>query len=194
MYVQIYVYIYIYIYICIHMCVYIYIYIYIYTSPVDSMRAVRSQMHKAVLFCTHVCVYIYIYIYTHTYTYIHTYIYIYTHTYIHIYIYLWFHDQVGVDYKLDALSREPRLDRALPSVDTPPWIAPSHGPCLFNAPHQCALLQIPLVATASRRSESWGNTNRVVSNRVVSKGPLYPSKTKTILCFLFFDTTPFVCL
>ena len=33
------------------------------------------------------------------------------------------------------------------------------------------------------RNTSWGNTNRVVSNRVVSKGPLYPSKTK-ILCFL----------
>ena len=25
----------------------------------------------------------------------------------------------------------------------------------------------------------WGNTNRVVSNRVASKGPLYPSNTKT---------------
>ena len=29
----------------------------------------------------------------------------------------------------------------------------------------------------------WGNTNRVVSNRVVSKGPLYPSKTKFITFF-----------
>ena len=31
----------------------------------------------------------------------------------------------------------------------------------------------------------WGNTNRVVSNRVVSKGPLYPSKTKIIICCVF---------
>ena len=30
----------------------------------------------------------------------------------------------------------------------------------------------------------WGNTNGVVSNRVASKGPLYPSKTKTIICFV----------
>ena len=36
--------------------------------------------------------------------------------------------------------------------------------------------------------DTWGNTNRVVSNRVVSKGPLYPSKTETVM-FLFFDTT-----
>ena len=40
---------------------------------------------------------------------------------------------------------------------------------------------------------SWGNTNWVVSNRVVSKGPLYPSKTK-IDTYLFVDTTPFICL
>ena len=33
--------------------------------------------------------------------------------------------------------------------------------------------------------EPWGNTNRVVSNRVVSKGPLYPSKTQIVIfCFL----------
>ena len=31
----------------------------------------------------------------------------------------------------------------------------------------------------------WGNTNRVVSNRVVSKGPLYPSKTKSTIFFCF---------
>ena len=31
----------------------------------------------------------------------------------------------------------------------------------------------------------WGNTNRVVSNRVVSKGPLYPSKTKIVISFCF---------
>ena len=31
----------------------------------------------------------------------------------------------------------------------------------------------------------WGNTNRVVSNRVVPKGPLYPSKTKSIISFVF---------
>ena len=30
------------------------------------------------------------------------------------------------------------------------------------------------------RKSSWNNTKRVVSNRVVSKGPLYPSKTKTV--------------
>ena len=41
--------------------------------------------------------------------------------------------------------------------------------------------------------ELWGNTNRVVSNRVVSKGPLYPSKTEMIIS-LVFDTTPFICL
>ena len=29
----------------------------------------------------------------------------------------------------------------------------------------------------------WGNTNRVVSNRVVSKGPLYPSKTNTLFWY-----------
>ena len=40
---------------------------------------------------------------------------------------------------------------------------------------------------------TWGNTNRVVSNRVVSKGPLYPSETKSTI-YLFFDTTPFMCL
>ena len=32
----------------------------------------------------------------------------------------------------------------------------------------------------------WGNTNRVVSNRVVSKGPLYPSKTKIIIFVAFW--------
>ena len=32
----------------------------------------------------------------------------------------------------------------------------------------------------------WGNTNRVVSNRVVSKGPLYPSKTRIIVHFVFW--------
>ena len=31
----------------------------------------------------------------------------------------------------------------------------------------------------------WGSTNRVVSNRVVSKGPLYPSKTNIIIYFVF---------
>ena len=31
----------------------------------------------------------------------------------------------------------------------------------------------------------WGHTNRVVSNRVVSKEPLYPSKT-TIIIFCVF--------
>ena len=31
----------------------------------------------------------------------------------------------------------------------------------------------------------WGNTNRVVSNRVVSKGPLYPSNTKTVTLLMF---------
>ena len=40
---------------------------------------------------------------------------------------------------------------------------------------------------------SWGNTNRVASNRVVSKGPLYPSKARSITCLLL-DTTPFICL
>ena len=30
----------------------------------------------------------------------------------------------------------------------------------------------------------WGNTNRVVSNRDVSKGPLYPSKTKVFMFFV----------
>ena len=33
---------------------------------------------------------------------------------------------------------------------------------------------------------TWGNTNRVVSNRVVSKGPLYPSKTnKYIYIYIY---------
>ena len=32
---------------------------------------------------------------------------------------------------------------------------------------------------------TWGNTNRVVSNRVVSKGPLYPSKTNNIIFVVF---------
>ena len=31
----------------------------------------------------------------------------------------------------------------------------------------------------------WGNTNRVASNRVVSKGPLNPSETKIIISFVF---------
>ena len=31
----------------------------------------------------------------------------------------------------------------------------------------------------------WGNTNRVVSNRVVPKGPLYPSKTNIIIIVVF---------
>ena len=36
--------------------------------------------------------------------------------------------------------------------------------------------------------QTWGNTNRVVSNRVVSKGPLYPSKTKIIIfCVFWYD-------
>ena len=52
--------------------------------------------------------------------------------------------------------------------------------------------------------DTWGNTNRVVSNRVVSKGPLYPSKTEINIFVarralklsyaLFLDTTPFICL
>ena len=46
--------------------------------------------------------------------------------------------------------------------------------------------------------QHWGNTNRVVSNRVVSKGPLYPSETKIICCCLIrprlyaSETTPAV--
>ena len=36
-----------------------------------------------------------------------------------------------------------------------------------------------------RLQDPWGNTNRVVSNRVVSKGPLYPSKTKTVTLLMF---------
>ena len=32
---------------------------------------------------------------------------------------------------------------------------------------------------------AWNNTNRVVSNRVVSKGPLYPSNTKTVTLLMF---------
>ena len=37
--------------------------------------------------------------------------------------------------------------------------------------------------TSGTLREHWGNTNRVVSNRVVSKGPLYPSKTKIIIFY-----------
>ena len=33
------------------------------------------------------------------------------------------------------------------------------------------------------RRAPWGNTNRVVSNRVVSKVPLYPSKTEIVIFF-----------
>ena len=41
------------------------------------------------------------------------------------------------------------------------------------------------VNTLSLKSLVWGNTNRVVSNRVVSKGPLYPSKNKIIIFCVF---------
>ena len=48
---------------------------------------------------------------------------------------------------------------------------------------------LPLPAAAAkwmgRHRRPWGNTNRVVSNRVVSKGPLYPSKAKMIVFFVF---------
>ena len=44
---------------------------------------------------------------------------------------------------------------------------------------------IDIISGAAFGSQFLGNTNRVVSNRVVSKGPLYPSKTKIIFfCFL----------
>ena len=33
--------------------------------------------------------------------------------------------------------------------------------------------------------KDWGSTNRVVSNRVGSKGPLYPSKAKIIILLVF---------
>ena len=39
---------------------------------------------------------------------------------------------------------------------------------------------------------TWGNTNRVVSNRIVSKGPLYPSKTKHLFC-CFLKLIIFLC-
>ena len=48
-------------------------------------------------------------------------------------------------------------------------------------------------AARPEKSCPWGSTNRVVSNRVVSKGPLYPSKTEMFI-FVVFDTTPFICL
>ena len=50
-----------------------------------------------------------------------------------------------------------------------------------------------LGAWGAQRLLPWGNTSRVASNRVVSKGPLYPSKTK-LSYLLLFDTTPFICL
>ena len=39
--------------------------------------------------------------------------------------------------------------------------------------------------TAARTTCLGGNTNRVVSNLVVSKGPLYPSNTKTVTLLMF---------
>ena len=42
-------------------------------------------------------------------------------------------------------------------------------------------------AAASRAAAPWGNTNRVVSNQVVSKGPLYPSKTKININIMFVN-------
>ena len=43
---------------------------------------------------------------------------------------------------------------------------------------------IIIVVVAVVIVDPWGNTNRVVSNRVVSKGPLYRSKTKIIRLFV----------
>ena len=40
----------------------------------------------------------------------------------------------------------------------------------------------------------WGNTNRVVSNRVVSKGPLYPSKTNIIRFVYVVKVRTYVCI
>ena len=43
----------------------------------------------------------------------------------------------------------------------------------------------PLSKEKPREPDPWGNTNRVVSNRVVSIGPLCPSKTTVIILFVF---------
>ena len=48
-------------------------------------------------------------------------------------------------------------------------------------PHEISCLFEPRTLPRSH----WGNTNRVVSNRVVSKGPLYPSNTKTVASLMF---------
>ena len=44
-------------------------------------------------------------------------------------------------------------------------------------------MRLPRPANISH--SAWNNTNRVVSNRVVSKGPLYPSNTKTVTLLMF---------
>ena len=79
-------------------------------------------------------------------------------------------------------------------IDTSEVIVDFQGP----SPWENTLLRFPVCdllprssarAALASASSPWGNTNRVVSNWVVSKGPLCPSKTK-INVFLFFDTTP----
>ena len=40
----------------------------------------------------------------------------------------------------------------------------------------------------NENNNNWANTNRAVSNRVASKGPLYPSKTTIIIfCVVWYD-------
>ena len=128
---------------------------------------------------THMCIHIY------KYTYIHMYIYIYIHIYVYIYIFILFIYLYIYIYIPPEARREPRHDRQ----DGLAWKA---------APRQVEhkLLQtlrqgrgqassaLPLDA-APAKVKPWGNTNRVVSNRVVSKGPLYPSKPE-IITFIAF--------
>ena len=114
-------------------------------------------------------VYIYIYVYTHVcivsihvrciHTYIYIYIYIYTHMHIHIYIYVHIYIYTHIYTYAYMQARGSATS----------WRPPPRG-----APRRriCSGL-------------GWGNTNRVVSNRVVSKGPLYPSKTKIIIFVAF---------
>ena len=151
------------------------------------------------------CVYVYIYIYIYI---IYIYICIYAHIY--IYIYIWW--MVGEGITAGSRGMNVRGTYRLLSIPAggleSPYIQPGKTAREFQQkvsnlmPLQEATIPIILLmillmttmiikhdatttTTTTTTAATWGNTNRVVSNRVVSKGPLYPSKIKLFLFCVF---------
>ena len=105
--------------------------------------------------------YIYIYIYTHTYVCM----YVCMYAYIYIYIYIYMYPPAAADIHVSWCTCDSHLSIGMNLLK--PIIVTSYWSFIGTS-------------LANTFIGIWGNTNRVVSNRVVSKGPLYP-----LLCFLF---------